>query len=162
MKYCESVYIAFIDEGTLQMGNIKMVGAGLNAWINYVSGERTDKGKLISDPHDVFKGAITVKTMKEGKKGKTVYQMPIFEARPLKPETEEKVIEMDASLQKYLIEYFDKNASAISSATPEPQQEEEKETTIEQGVGDGRSAREVAMDKQASKKQDDFDDDLPF
>lgn len=161
MKFCESVYIAFIGENGLEIGNIKMVGACLNAWINYVSGERNDKGKLISSAHDVFKGAITVKSMKEGKKGKTIYQMPVFEPRELKAETEEAVIQMDAELQSYLIEYFAKNASVVTAYT-DSVASEETEKTYEPGIGDGRSAKEVAKDKQIAKTQTQEEDDLPF
>lgn len=163
MKFCESVYIAFMDGKEFTIGNVKMVGAALNAWINYCSGERNDKGKLISDPHDIFKGAIIVKSMKEGKKGKTVYQMPIFEPRALKAETEEEVLKMDGVLQTYLTEYFAQKPEVENITSTETHQE--NETKIEQGVGDGRSAKEVAKDKQAVKSAaDEFEveDDLPF
>lgn len=163
MKFCESVYIAFIGENGLEIGNIKMVGACLNAWINYVSGERNEKGKLISAAHNVFKGAITVKSMKEGKKGKTVYQMPVFEPRELKADTEEAVIQMDADLQSYLTEYFAKNATAVTNDTTTTGVEEEPKT-YNPGVGDGRSAKEVAKDKQENKasSQEVNEHDLPF
>lgn len=159
MKFCESVYIAFINEaGALELGNIKMQGACLNAWINYVSGERDPKGKLISDPHKIFEGAITVKKMKEGKKGKTVYQMPIFEPRQIKPETEKQVIEMDAILQSYFSDYFVKKILEENS----PTETITPEKSFEPGIGDGRSAKEVVQDKQNVNTPLEEDDDLPF
>ena len=112
MKYCESVYIAYRDENNaLQIGNIKFVGAGLSSWIDFVSGTRDDKGKRLTPPNDPYKGAIKVATMLEGKKGKTVYQMPVFVTVPVKEETDEQVKEMDRELQAYLKLYFNTKPS---------------------------------------------------
>ncbi len=157
MKFCDSVYIAYIGEDKkLTIGNIKMVGSALNSWINFCSGERDDKGKKISEAHDPFEGKISVATMKEGKKGKTVYQMPVFTQSALKPETETLVVELDKVLQEYLVKYFAKNASE-SSAESLPAGTEETSSNQE------KSAKETLIDKQAEiSKASSQEDDLPW
>jgi len=168
MKFAESVYIAYIgDDKKLVIGNIKMVGSSLNAWINYVSGERDEKGKRISEPHDPYVGAITVESMKEGKKGKTVYQMPVFTPRSLKPETEALVLELDKELQAYLKDYFAKKAlediateSIPADPTPTP---EEIEATFHAEATPEPSAKEIAMGKQQAKSDAiQAESDLPW
>ena len=166
MKYCESVYIAYVgDDKKLTIGNIKFMGAGLSPWINFCSGEKDDKGKKISEPNDPYVGAITVATMKEGKKGKTIYQMPVFTTKSLKPETEEAVKEMDKQLQEYLIQYFAKNVldtAVKETVTPTP---EEVEATFHktEEPSSQLSAKEVAMAKQEAKSNAiEEENDLPW
>lgn len=165
MKFADSVYIAYMgDDKKLVIGNIKMVGSSLNAWINYVSGEKDEKGKRLSKPNDPYKGAITVATMKEGKKGKTIYQMPVFTPKPLKPETEAMVLDLDRELQDYLTQYFAKKA--LESVVEEPivTEAEVEATFTQQEEVKQPSAKEVAMEKQAAKTESQgiVEDDLPW
>lgn len=167
MKFCESVYIAFMESGSLQIGNIKMVGAALTAWINYVSGEKDEKGKAISSPHDVMKGAVVVTGMKEGVNGNVTYQMPVFGPRELKPETEAQVSEMDKALQMYLAEYFSKNLSTdVHAATAEVVPDETDKTFFarKNEEVETRTAKQIALDKQAAKEFDTptEESDLPW
>lgn len=168
MKFADSVYIAYMgDDKKLVIGNIKMVGSSLNAWINYVSGERDEKGKRLTEPNDPYKGAITIASMKEGKKGKTVYQMPVFTPKPLKPETEAFVLELDVQLQAYLKEYFAKNAlESVVEESITPTSEEVEATfakTDAEPAAEEKSAKEIAMDKQAAKSEGiEAEDDLPW
>ncbi len=171
MKYCESVYVACLNNSKqLEIWNIQMVGACVSAWIGFENGERDDKGKLISSKHDVMKGAIIVAGMKEGKKGKTVYQIPVFTQRDIKPETEEKVLELDKKLQEYLKEYFAYNSSL-------PAESEKTETVAHNRASEAlqpndefipiatpeKSAKEIIAEKKAAAPPviDEFDD-MPF
>lgn len=143
--YAKSVYIAYYNENKeLVIGNIKMKGAAISAWIDFCK-----KAK-------VYEGAVQVKTMLEGKKGKTVYQIPVFEAIPVTPETNDIAIGLDKELQCYLTEYFARRASN----EPEVTQEEIKPETKPEV-----SFREQAMNAQAERDADkpiDDSDDLPF
>jgi hypothetical protein len=93
-KFCQSVYIVANIEGKSVIANIQMMGTALSAWIDF---GKTNK---------IFKGAIKVASMKEGKKGATVYQTPIFEAIEVTPETDAKAKEMAKELKVYLEAYF--------------------------------------------------------
>lgn len=134
-KYCQSVYIAFKEnkDSPLQIGNVKMVGSSLGSWIEF-----RKKNK-------VMEGAITVKSCLEGKKGKTIYQMPVFSKIVTSPETDEKAIALDKELQEYLKAYFLKNSMSkldeevLSEAAKEANEIADKE------FGSRRSYREDKM-----------------
>ena len=96
-KFCTSVYIGYFEGKEMVIANLQIHGASLGGWIDY--------GKKQS----FYKGAITVKSMLEGKKGKTVYQMPVFEPKEISPASEEKAVALDALLQDYLKTYFEQN-----------------------------------------------------
>jgi len=105
-KFCQSVYIVANIEGKSVIANIQMMGTALSAWIDF--------GK----ENKIFKGAVKVAKMKQGKKGVTVYQTPIFEAIDVKPEVDEKAKEMAKELKAYLDVYFgdtQKEASETST-----------------------------------------------
>lgn len=106
-KYCQSVYIGYLDGQELAIGNIQLTGAALGAWIDF---RRKNK---------VFEGAVKVAKMIECKKGATVYQTPVFEMIAVKPETDEKAKELDKELQKYLSLYFAKNKEHVDAPVQE-------------------------------------------
>jgi len=157
MKYAESIYIAYKDGAEFKLGNIKAVGSFLSAWINYVAGEKDDNNKVISLPHDPFKGAISVASVLEKKKGATKYKVPVFVPSETKPETEAKALEVARVLESYLSEYL-KQSNIVSSPTPSA---EEVEATFDAMP----SAREVAMAKKSTNliapPMDELND-LPF
>lgn len=164
VKYTEVVYIAYLEGAEMCLGAIKMTGSSLTSWFNYVNGEFKDK-KRISDPHDPYKGAITLSVGGELINGETRYFPPAFAQKELKPETEAKALELAKELKAYHQIYFAYQAK--QNAEAEVVKEEVKTdpgATFEPGIGDGRTAKEVVMDK-AKEKADDFDlapDDLPF
>jgi len=97
-KYCQSVYIMFKNEvGEAEIGNIKMVGSSLSAWIEF-----RKKAKI-------FDLAITITGTVKGKKGKTEYYMPVFETSEPTTNDNQIAIDMDKELQSYLKSYFAKN-----------------------------------------------------
>lgn len=101
-KYCQSVYIAFKEGKTLIIANIQMMGAALGSWIEF-----RKKNKI-------FDGAISVETMIEGIKGKTVYQIPVFKKIETSPETDQQAKELDTELQTYLGLYFKRNSEQVA------------------------------------------------
>ncbi len=92
--YCKSVYIAYQENGQFVIGNIKMSGSCLNAWIEY------SKGK------NVYEGAIGFRSCSDHTKGAVNYKQPIFEPVKCKDETNALMIELDKQLQEYLTAYF--------------------------------------------------------
>lgn len=96
-KFCQSVYAVATINGKPEIINIQMMGTALSAWIDF--------GKA----NKIFKGAITVASMKQGKKGATTYQTPVFEAVEATAEADEKAKEMAKELKTYLDAYLGKS-----------------------------------------------------
>lgn len=94
-KYAKSVYIAFKDGNELVIGNFKVYGAALTAWIDFT--KKTDVYKCAV----VLKGKSDVQT-----KGKTEYYLPVFEKKQVTPDTNEEAVRLDKELQDYLRAYF--------------------------------------------------------
>jgi hypothetical protein len=119
-KFCQSVYVAVkADDGSLEIANIQMVGSALGAWIEF-----RKKNK-------VFDGAIAVKTMIEGKKGKTTYQIPVFQKIETTPETDEIAKDLDKELQEYLSAYMKKTSQEIADSHVEEKVEPLPSTTVD-------------------------------
>jgi len=118
-KYSQSVYIAYFEGKDLVIGNIQIMGAALNAWIDFRGG------------NDIMKGAVTVKDKVEGKKGATVYQIPVFEMKELSAETEAKAIELDKELQSYLSEYLGGSYTKEQEDAMHGEEEEKKLAAVE-------------------------------
>lgn len=104
-KFCQSVYAVAVMGGKPEIVNIQMMGTALSAWIDF--------GKV----NKIFKGAIKVASMKEGKKGATKYQTPIFEAIDVTPEAEAKAKEMAKELKIYLDTYLGERSKENEIAT---------------------------------------------
>lgn len=90
-KYTKSVYIGTDIDGVLSIANIKFSGAGFSSWIDF-----TKQGSIYNN-WTVFTNDTT-----EGKKGATVFQMPVFTAELMGDDDRTKAIDLDKELQKYL------------------------------------------------------------
>jgi hypothetical protein len=145
-KYAKSVYVSYKDEtGELAIGNIKLMGAALTAWIEFT-------GK-----YNVTKCAVSL-TGADGPKtkGTTKYFVPIFEGQNLSEETISKVTALDKELQSYLRQYL--------SYVPDDQPQEETATKEDVEVEDVPES-EVAPDvKQENNEGDETIkvSDVPF
>ncbi len=149
-KFCQSVYVGIKNEqGVLELANIQMYGAALSAWIEFCKGKKIDEI------------AVAVKGSTEGKKGKTVYQIPTFEVIKVKDETNEAAIELDKGLQVYLKEYLAKNASAT---VEQPKEEEALPTVHQQKQQESRSTtkKEEPKEEIVFNPSLDEEDSLPF
>lgn len=95
-KYSISCYIAFKDtDGELKIGNIKLAGAALNAWIEF-------KKKFDVEQCAVF---ITDEP-KLDKKGTNHFFSPVFEGQNLTEATKKEAVALDRELQNYLYSYL--------------------------------------------------------
>jgi|ERR1051326_1814205 hypothetical protein len=103
-KYCQSVYIGAKVNGKLAIWNIQMVGACLGAWIDF-----RKKNKI-------YDGAIQVNSFVEGTKGRTTYQIPVFEKIEVSDETDAEAKLLDKQLQEYLKLYFQRTSESVASA----------------------------------------------
>ena len=131
-KYAQSVYIAFKDEdGNLQIGNIKIAGAALTAWIEF-------KKRFDISQCAVF---ITDEPKLE-KKGTNYYFSPVFEGQNLSNAARDAAVKLDQELQKYLNTYF--------AQKPEADDLEELEDEIE-AEAEENEARADAAAEEASK-----------
>lgn len=107
-KYAKSVYIAHKLDGEWKLGNIKMAGVALSAWIDLNSKHKTE-GNIT---------AITGST--EGSKGATKFRIPTFEYGGAPTgDVLEIATDLDRQLQDYLDVYltapkYDDNAEPIS------------------------------------------------
>jgi len=170
LKYTEFVYIAFIENKEFHIGAVRLVGSSLSAWFDYVGGAKDKAGKRISNPHDPYKGAITMSKGAEMTNGETRYFPPIFTQKDIKPETEAKVLELAKELAEYHKAYFEyqsKNAlGRIADTETVPTAEEVEATfakTDTEPAAEEKSAKEIAMDKQAAKSEGiEAEDDLPW
>jgi hypothetical protein len=164
-KYAKSVYIAHRVNDEWVIGNIKMAGVALSAWID-LNGKHRTEGNII---------ALVGST--EGSKGATKFQIPTFEYGG-SPDTDTLDIatSLDAQLQTYLDTYltapkYDDNAEPIledsfntddGKATPEQVADFEKR----------KAAKKADREEDAEIKDmvaTDFDesepinlDDIPF
>jgi len=154
-KYTKSVYIAFKDEtGEFVIGNIKIGGAALTAWIEF-------QGKF-----DVNQVAVMVtEKPKKAKKGSTTYFVPVFEARNVSDATNNAAIALDKELQQYIGTYL--------SRKPEEDDLEEVDDDVEIEDTDepveippAQEAKPVKTKKAAPKEEPEEDTidlkDVPF
>lgn len=108
-KYAKSVYVAFKDDsGELAIGNIKIAGAALTAWIEF------------EKKFDVSQCAVFItETPKRAKKGKNTYFVPIFEGQNMSEATKSEAVALDQELQQYLNSYFQREPDLDDSEQEE-------------------------------------------
>lgn len=105
-RYTKSVYIAYKEGSNWVIGNLKLSGAALTAWIE------------LSGRYNVESGKVSLTGSTEGKKGATTYHIPTFEYDTSTPDEDKVAIELDKDLQHYLKQYlsapkFDDNAEPV-------------------------------------------------
>lgn len=116
-KYAKSVYIAFKDEeGELQIGNLKIYGAALTAWIEFQ--KRYDIGKV---------GVLITKTPKAEKNGTNDYFVPEFKPLELQKATLGAARVLDETLQSYLDTYLYRKTSNRDEDEIEEDEDEPEE-----------------------------------
>jgi hypothetical protein len=158
-KYAKSVYIAFKDEaGELVIGNIKVSGAALTAWIEF------------NKKFDVYKCAVILEGAKEAKKGANKYFVPIFDGRNVSEATNQEAAHLDETLQAYLSNYMARKPEVSDSEVvddgPKEVEIEELPPAEEESVEEVTAAPKPAA-KASAKTAPEEDDqvnlkDVPF
>lgn len=105
-KYCQSVYVALLQDKGLVLANFQMKGTALSAWIDY--------GKK----NKIYDGAVKVEKMIDGQNGVTKYKTPVFEAMTTDANADAKAKEIDKELQAYFEHYFKTPAEEQKEETP--------------------------------------------
>lgn len=92
-KFTKSVYAVIVrpDNSLTEIVNFKFKGASLQGWF--------DKSV------NVYKSAVIVNSFVSAKKGKTVYQIPVFESSPFTEIQFKLACEQERTLQEYLKQY---------------------------------------------------------
>lgn len=153
-KYAKSVYVAFKDEqGELQIGNLKISGAALTAWIEFQ--KRYDVGKV---------GVLVTDTPKAEKNGSNDYFVPEFKALELSKATLEAAKQLDRQLQSYLDTYLTRKPSADDGGIEEEDDDVEIEETDVVIDAPKTSSKPAVAKKTATKEDDEKIDiaDIPF
>jgi len=93
-KYNSSVYIATKGRDGLEINNLSLTGAALNAWIEF------------TQKHKITTNKVVLTDWSDAKKGSVSYKVPVFEAVPMGDAEREEAVALDRQLQEYLNEYF--------------------------------------------------------
>lgn len=93
-KYTKSVYVAYQEDGEWVIGNIKLAGSAMTAWIEFNQKYKVEQGKVV-----MSKGAKV-----DGEQGE--YFPPAFEYKEATPEEDSIAITLDKALQIYLSQYL--------------------------------------------------------
>jgi len=144
-KYAVSAYIAFKDdEGELALGNIKISGAALTAWIEF------------KKRFDVMQCAVFISDEpKLEKKGSNYYFSPVFEGQNISDATEASSKALDEELQRYLNTYFSRKPEVeeLEEVEDEIDDEDEEETTESNATGEDDEADEAPAPKRVAKEK---------
>lgn len=145
-KYTKSVYALLIKgEKETELVNFKFRGAAFSAWLD----------KKVNSENSV----VGITGLTEEKNGNTTYQVPVFKAFKLTSDLNQKAIDVDKELQKFLKEY----------KAQQPEKEIAKAEAVET-IEANDKWQGSAVEKNASMKQEilsksvpvDDVDDLPF
>lgn len=115
--FTTNCYIAFKDGAVLSIGSLQLKGAALNAWVEFKKKHRAE----------LYTKAIKISGYEEGKKGKITFRMPKFSVVDISPETNEKAMALDTTLQYYLDRYLSKPRQEQAEAVPAPFKQVEDE-----------------------------------
>lgn len=92
--YCQSLYIAYKEDGKLVIGNLKLSGSAIGSWIEFCKGKK------------LYEIAVTITEAVKAKKGATEYFVPTYVASAVSEGTQQEAVELDKCLQEYLTAYF--------------------------------------------------------
>jgi hypothetical protein len=108
--FTANCYVGFKNgaKGPLALGALRFTGAALNAWIEFCKAHRAD----------LYQKGIRITNYKEGKKGKVVFRVPVFELVDVPKELFSQAQVLDVELQTYLDGYLKRNTRDQVEAPP--------------------------------------------
>jgi len=95
-KFVANCYIGFKEGAGLEIGSLRFKGAALGAWMEF---RKAQRGHL-------YDSAIRITGSTEGKKGRIVFKMPVFELKAISPESNSAAVELDKQFQSWLSSYL--------------------------------------------------------
>lgn len=105
-QFVSNCYIAYKRDGALAIGSLRFKGATLGAWMEF---RKAHRGEL-------YAKAVRIHGFTEGKKGRIVFRVPIFEIADLSPQTNSEALALDATLQDFLKAYLKRNTKDKADA----------------------------------------------
>jgi hypothetical protein len=153
-----NMYVAYkADDGKLALGSLQLKGAALNAWVEFRKAHRAD----------VNTKAVVITGQNAGKKGKVVFQTPVFGMTAVSKERNDEALELDRGLQEYLKGYLSQPRSdaAASASRAEALAAADAAFADTDNAADDRAAeQEVSRQEAKSAPDAPFVDDLtiPF
>lgn len=118
-KYHASIYIAAQGRDGLELQNLALTGAALNAWIEFTK------------ENNVKKNTVTLSEWADAKKGAVKYKVPVFVAEPMTDAEHDEAVELAKVLRTYHNEYF----SYVPEEDDEPTPSKKEDVVIED-IGD--------------------------
>jgi hypothetical protein len=134
--FTTNCYIAYKDGAVLSIGSLQLKGAALNAWVEFKKKHRAE----------LYTKAIKISGYEEGKKGKITFRMPKFSVVDISPDTNEKALALDTTLQLYLDRYLSKPKQEQAEAVPAPsskQVEDERPPEVLEAAAEQSSEDDV-------------------
>jgi hypothetical protein len=102
-KYHASIYIAAKGRNGLEIQNLSLKGAAVNAWIEFAK------------KNDLRQNAVVLTEWKQ--EGKAIkYKVPVFEAVPMEEGEKDEAVELATTLKEYHDQYFSYNPDAHNEA----------------------------------------------
>lgn len=99
-KYHSSIYVAAKGREGLEIQNLSLTGAALNAWIEFTKKTNLKTNKVV------------LSGWSDGKKGAVTYKIPVFEALPFDEGELEEAKQRATELKAYHAQYFSYNPDA--------------------------------------------------
>lgn len=139
--YTANCYIAFKHNGALAIGSIRFKGAALGSWMEFRKAHRAE----------LFKKAVAITGTTKGKKGRIVYQMPVFTLRDLSDDSNRVALALDMELQAFLASYLKR-----------PKREQAEQPTTVPPAPEDEFASDAVPPPMAEPPVGITDDDIPF
>ena len=136
-QFVANCYIAFKDNGGLSIGSLRFKGAALGSWMEFRKAHRSE----------LYDAAVNITGYTEGKKGRIVFRMPVFDTKAVSGETNERAVALDKELQAWLESYFSRRTNDRTEPPPLDDDHDEAEDHIRDIEQSGPSLT---------------DDDIPF
>ncbi len=108
-KFTNSVYVAFHEDGEWKLGNVKLSGAAVSAWMDFTKDIRLDRSP-----------GVGISGWSKERKGATEYYAPEFASWPVPEADLNAAIALDRDLQDYL----SNRAAKVEDPEPEPPRED--------------------------------------
>jgi hypothetical protein len=151
-KFMVNIYAAVKAAGGYTIVVVQLKGAAFSEWLEF------------KKTHKVDVDTVMVSDIKEGKKGKITYKVPVFKMVPASEEANKAAFDLDVIVQDYL-DSVAGDAPESAAPTPTSFEEEHDSTPQERDMLADEIARQTANAERKDEGPlftDDDDDQLPF